>query len=146
MRSRARSQTRFLAAAIGRGAVDIDDRDKLIHAMFGSLAPTPQVGGIAFFSAEGWSQRVGRSPEGLIELFKDAEANLAIDQWVDEMRERISPYWGGIFWAESLEKPYLTVSTSVYRDGTFLGVVSSIVSVEVLSHYVDNFQLQTPGP
>ena len=139
----ARQQSQFLAEAIGRGDVEVEDREKLIHAMFGSLAAVPQVTGVAFFAAEGWSQRVGRRPQGMVQLFEAAESNVAVDQLVADMEKRGGTHWGGIFWVASLNEPHLTVSTAVFRDGAYLGVVSSVVSVRVLSDYIDEFHLQT---
>src|SRR3546814_20321410 len=48
-----------------------------------------------------------------------------------------------LFWVENLSQAHLTISTPVTRDGRLLAVISSVVSVQALSHFVDDFTLQT---
>src|SRR3546814_7657322 len=64
----AQQQSEVLAAMMQRGEIDIDDRERLAGALRGALAATSQVTGIAYFSARGWSLRVGRSEEHTSEL------------------------------------------------------------------------------
>lgn len=139
----AREQTVFLAGAMGRGDIAVADRERLIHAMLGSLAAAPQVAGVAFFSSEGWSQRVGRRPGGTMQLFDRAESVAGIEQLVADMEHRDGPHWGGIFWVPSLDEPHMTVSAAVHRNDAYLGVVTAVVSVQVLSNHLDEFELET---
>src|SRR3546814_14509785 len=55
----AQQQSEVLAAMMQRGEIDIDDRERLAGALRGALAATSPVTGIAYFSAQGWSQ-IGR--------------------------------------------------------------------------------------
>src|SRR3546814_7946273 len=62
---------------------------------------------------------------------------------VATMAPDAGPEWGGVFWVENLSQAHLTISTPVTRDGRLLAVISSVVSVQALSHFVDDFTLQT---
>ncbi|HMA16271.1 MAG: adenylate/guanylate cyclase domain-containing protein [Bacteroidota bacterium] len=140
----ARSQSEFLAEMIGRGEISESDRDNLADGLLGALAAAPQVTGIGYFSVEGWSQRVGRGKYGIIRPFDQREPDPAIRDMVARMAPDARSEWGGVFWVESLNQPHLTVSTPVAaRDGGLQAVVSSVVSVQALSNYLDEFTLQS---
>ncbi len=139
----ARRQTEFLAEMIDKGEIEAGNRDRMADAMLGSLAAAPQVTGIAYFSNEGWSLRVGRNEEGALRFFDPLEPDAEINGLVEEMADADRSAWGGVFWVPTLHQPHLAVATPVYREGRFIGVISSVVSVEALSLFVDDFTLQT---
>ncbi len=139
----ARQQSEFLARMIKEGEVDPGDRDGLADTMLGALAATPQVQGIGYFSAEGWSLRVGRDSGKVIRIDNQEEPDPDIRRWVRETESQTRTTWGGVFWVPSLNQPHLTTSTPVIADGRYLGVISSVVSVRALSTFVDDYALQT---
>ena len=139
----ARSQSEFLAEMIGRNEIAAEDRDNLADGLLGALAAAPQVTGIGYFSMEGWSLRVGRGKYGVLRIFDPQEPDPAVRKLVEDLPSGASSEWGGVFWVESLNQPHLAVSTPVMRDGRRLAVISSVVSVQALSNYVDDFELQT---
>lgn len=139
----ARQQSEFLAGVVARGEVDVENRQALGDAMMGALAAAPQVTGIGYFSAEGWSLRVGRGPEGVMRIYDEVEPDASIRQMVMNSAESSSTFWGGVHWVPSLEQPHLTVTTPLFREGRYLGVISSVVSVQVLSDSVQNFEIQS---
>lgn len=140
----ARSQSEFLAEMIGRGELEDTDRDHLADGLLGALAAAPQVTGIGYFSTEGWSLRVGRGKYGIIRVFEPQEPEPAIRRMIQTMAPNDRPLWGGVFWVESLNQPHLTVSTPVASPhGRLKAVVSSVVSMQALSHYLDEFTLQS---
>ena len=139
----ARTQSEFLAEMIGRGEIAVEDRDNLADGLLGALAAAPQVTGIGYFSAEGWSLRVGRGQYGVLRIFDQQEPDPAVRKLVQDTGPGDSSVWGGVFWVESLNQPHLAVSTPVQRDGRLIAVISSVVSMRALSNYVDDFTLQT---
>jgi adenylate cyclase len=139
----ARQQSEFLARNIQRGEIDASDPDKLAEVMLGALAAAPQVTGIGFFSTEGWSLRIGRDDKSVLRLYDAIEQDPSIIRLVKETAPDAGPQWGGVFWVPSLGLPHLAIATPVNREGRYLGVISSVVSVKALSNYVDDFQLQT---
>ncbi|MGF1595125.1 MAG: adenylate/guanylate cyclase domain-containing protein [Kiloniellaceae bacterium] len=139
----ARHQSEFLAEMIGRGEIATEDRDNLADGLLGGLAAAPQITGIGYFSVEGWSLRVGRGRYGVLRVFDPQEPDPAIRRMVARMQPGDSSEWGGVFWVETLNQPHLTVSTPVVRDGRLIAVISSVVSVQALSNYVDDFTLQS---
>src|SRR3546814_18929140 len=111
--------------------------------LLGALAAAPQVTGIGYFSVEGWSLRVGRGQRGLVRLFNPQEPEPAIRRMVATMAPAAGPEWGGVFWVEKLSQAHLTISTPVTRDGRLISLLSPVVSVQGLSHFVYDFTLQT---
>lgn len=139
----ARNQSEFLAEMIGRGELVPEDRENLADALLGALSAAPQVTGIGYFSLEGWSQRIGRGKYGVLRMFDQQEPDPAVRRMVAGMTVDARSEWGGVFWVETLNQPHLTVSTPVVRDGRLIAVISSVVSMQALSSYVDEFTLQT---
>lgn len=139
----ARQQSEFLARMIDRGEIDADDPDELGSAMLGALAAAPQVTGIGYFSAEGWSLRVGHGAGGILRRRDLSEPDEEVRRLVRETAPDARPAWGGVFWVPSLGQPHLAVTTPVTREGRYLGVISSVVSVRALSVFVDDYTLQT---
>ncbi len=139
----AREQAVFLGGLIDSGEVDAEDLDRMGDAMMGALAAAPQVTGIAYFSVDGWSLRVGRGPEGLMRLHDKVEPDPGIPPFVADMAGQDGATWGGVFWVPSLNQPQMAVSVPLRRSGEYLGVISSVVSLQVLSSYVEDFDLQT---
>ena len=139
----AQQQTEYLAKMIGRGAIDIRNRENLGDAMLGAMAAAPQVTGIAYFSKQGWSLRVGRDDSGPVRYFDPLEPDAEIHRVIKDMATANGSMWGGIFWVPTLKQPHLAVATPVDIDGAFAGVISSVVSMRALSVFVDDYALQT---
>jgi len=139
----AQQQSDFLAAMIERGAIDIGDRERLADAMTGALAAAPQVTGIAYFSAQGWSLRIGRSENGVGRIFDPREPDAEVRRMVKDLEGTKGSTWGGVFWVPALDQPHLGVSTPVYRNGTYAGIIGSVVSMRALSVFIDDYALQT---
>src|SRR3546814_18691895 len=96
-----------------RGEIDIDDRERLAGALRGALAATSQVTGIAYFSAQGWSLRVGRGDHGPLRLFDPHEHDADAGRLVQAMKDGSGPLREGIFWVPQLRQPHLPVYTPV---------------------------------
>jgi class 3 adenylate cyclase/HAMP domain-containing protein len=139
----AREQSEFLAGVVATGDIDPGNREELADTMLGALAAAPQVTGIGFFTQEGWSLRVGRDDSGTLRLYEQEEADPEIRRLVSETKADSGTRWGGVFWVPSLKQPHLAVTTPVIHEGRYIGVVSSVVSVQALSHFVDDYALQT---
>ncbi|MEO3427971.1 adenylate/guanylate cyclase domain-containing protein [Pelagibius sp. CAU 1746] len=139
----ARDQSEFLARIIAEGDIDPGDRGQLGDAMLGALAAAPQVTGMGFFTQEGWSLRVGRDADGILRLYEKSESDPEIRRLVAATSSETPTQWGGVFWVPSLQQPHLAVTTPVVHQGRYIGVVSSVVSVQALSIFVDNYALQT---
>lgn len=139
----AQQQSEILSDMMQRGVVSLDDRERLADALRGALAATPQVTGIAYFSTAGWSLRVGRGEEGPLRLFDPQDPDAYSRQLMEAMKDEGGPQWEGVFWVPAVKQPHLAVSTPVYRDGSYAGVITSAVSVRALSHFVDDYALKT---
>ena len=139
----AQTQSEYLADMMSRSAIDIRNRDKLADALLGAMAAAPQVAGIGYFSADGWSLRVGRNTRGPVRFFDALETDPEIQRLVQQMKDTPRSQWGGIFWVPTLKEAHLAVSTPVRRGDTYLGVISSVVSIRAISVFIDDYGLQT---
>ena len=133
----ARHEVEFLADLIGRGQLDPNDSARLEQVLLGSLAAAPQVAGIAFISADFTSFRVGRRYGELLSLNSDWSNRADIREWLPTMRDETASIWSPVLWIQDLELPSVTVNHSVRRDGEFLGVMASVVSIGALSEFLD---------
>lgn len=136
-------QSEYLAEIIHNERIDPGDREQLADAMIGAFAASPQVTGIAYFSAQGWSLRIGRGDGGAQRIFDPLEPDSEILKLVEDMASSTGSSWGGVFWVPTLNQPHLAVSTSVWRRGKYLGVISSVVSMRSLSAFVDDYALKS---
>lgn len=139
----AQEQSEFLAETISSGRVDAGNREQLADAMLGAFAAAPQVTGIAYFSAQGWSLRLGRGGSGSARVFDPLESDAEVRKVVEDMADSTSSAWGGIFWVPTLHQPHLAVATPVWRQGRYLGVIASVVSMRSLSTFVDDYALKS---
>lgn len=139
----AREQSEFLARVIDAGDVDPADRDQLGDVMLGALAAAPQVTGIGYFSLEGWSLRVGGDAGNTLRIYDREEPDPEVRRLVSETTADTGSRWGGVFWVPSLKQAHLAVTTPVVQQGQYVGVVSSVVSIQALSLFVDDYALQT---
>jgi class 3 adenylate cyclase len=139
----AQQQSEFLAEVIASGRVDAGNREQLADAMVGAFAAAPQVTGIAFFSAQGWSLRIGRGDAGPQRIFDPLEPDAEVRKLVEDLADSTNSSWGGIFWVPTLHQPHLAVATPVWHKGRYLGVIASVVSMRALSTFVDDYALKS---
>ncbi len=132
----ARHEVEFLSDLITRGELDPADTDRFEQVLLGSLAAAPQVSGIAFIAADYSTVRVGRQHGELLMLRSNWGDRADIRDWLPTMENERESVWSPILWIEDLELPSVTVNRSVRRNGEFLGVIASVVSIGALSEFL----------
>lgn len=132
------AQSDYLAQEIGTGAVDPADHGLLAAHLSGALAALPQVRELSFLDLDHRILRVNRRTKR--PTFKDWSDDPETRRVLAEARSRQGPYWGDFFFAESTQTTLLNLRTPVWRDGEFLGVLISVVSIVDLSEFL----AQTP--
>jgi class 3 adenylate cyclase len=133
----ARHEVEFLADLIGRGELEPADGEQMQEVLLGSLAAAPQVSGIAFIAADFSTIRVGRRYGELLKLDSDWSDRANIREWLPTMRDQRASIWSPVLWIPDLKLPSVTVNHSVRREGEFLGVMASVVSIGALSEFLD---------
>lgn len=131
----ARAQAEFLARQIEQGEVDPGDRVRMSDLLRGSLAPVPQITGVAFLDTRGvWFTATRKAPGRLdIGAFPDPVG--AADD-LQAARETGAAVWVDPEWVEDFKTSVLSVRAPVRRDGRFLGAVVTGVSFQDLSRFL----------
>lgn len=129
-------QAEYLSARVAEGSVEPTDRDGMVEIMFGALAATPQVNGIAFIDTKLQALRVGRKDGRLIWLRSDWSDRAEIAGMIESTRDAGLYTWLGIVWLEDFEEPHVAIVAPAHRDGIYLGSFSSVVSLRALSEFL----------
>jgi len=132
----AKFQVEHIAELITSGEVDETNRDQLEQILLGSLAATPQVSGIAFIDGDFEATRIGRQHGELFKRHSSWRERPEIQTWIGQMRQTTGSGWSPILWIEDLKTPSITMQNPIYRDGGFVGVVTSVVSIGSLSEFL----------
>lgn len=126
----------FLAGLMARGEVDPADHAQLVDYMTGAMAATPQVRGMSFIDPKLMVTRAIRSKEGVVIRLSDWSANRNVARMMENARARADPYWGEPFWSAEADTTLLNRRAPVWRNGEFLGVLLTAVSLTGLSRYM----------
>jgi len=135
--SAAARQAEYLAARVAQGAVEPTDPERMVDMMFGALAATPQVNGIAFIDTELEALRVGRKEGLLVWLRSDWSEREDISAMIEMTRDAGPHTWLGIAWLEDFQEPHVAIVAPAHRNGVYLGSFSSVVSLRALSGFLD---------
>ena len=104
--------------------------------IFGVLAATPQVAGVAIVAADGRSRRWHRSSRQVID--EDWSHRPEIIQWLGTVKEQSGPAWRAPIWVEQPVAMTTLLHDIPIRDeaGRFIGVFAQIVPVAELSRFL----------
>jgi len=127
-------------------ANDIDDLSDLAlfdETIFGSLAATPQVDGIAIVTADGKSRRWHRSSRQIIE--EDWSDREEIVQWLETVKTQTNPAWRAPIWVEQPVAMTTLLHDMPIRDeaGKFIGAFAQIVPIAELSNFLSIHYAET---
>ncbi len=132
------------AQQIAEGRIDLSDDASLAALMRSALAATPQATGMAFILPDGRIKRYSRDTHGITTVIP--RTNLAnIQRGLDIARRLNGPYWGDLFWSARLSATLLNRRSPVYREGKFLGVLVSAVSLAELSRFLAEDKSESAG-
>ncbi len=126
----------FIAGLMARGEVDPGDHAQLVDYMTGAMAATPQVRGMSFVDTNLMVTRAVRSSEGVAIQLTDWSANREAALMMENARAQPKPYWGELIWSDLVKTTLLNRRAPVWRNGKFLGVLITAVSVSDLSRYL----------
>ena len=126
----------YLADLIARGTVDPNDPVQLGAYMQGAMAATPQVIGMAYIDARAHVIRVSRNNRAIGLRLSDWSNNPQIFKMLDAARAQAEPYWGELVWSGEIGTTLLNRRAPIRRDGKFLGVLVSAVTVADLSRFL----------
>ncbi|MFM2045750.1 MAG: adenylate cyclase 2 [Pseudomonadota bacterium] len=138
----ARAQVEFMADLMVSGTLDPTDEAELVRHLRTALAAAPQITGVGFLSPE--NDFVVATRLGPRQVKMDVERGV---HWGPEVltlgRLLGGPVWIDPFWADDLKTGVLTVQMPVRRDGRFLGMLMTGVSLKELSRFLGDLQAET---
>ncbi len=135
------NQTAFVSRMLETGRVDVEDRDRLQTLMFGAMAADPAIGGLVFVYPDGEAAIVDRWADPA----RFSQVQLAADPVVRKAlihgRSNGGPVWIPPAYRPDYRRTILTLQWPVRRDGKFLGVLASAISLRILSERLkDSFE------
>ena len=115
---------------------DLANPEILDVYIFGVLAATPQVAGVAIVAADGRSRRWRRSSRQVID--EDWSHRPEIIQWLGTVKEQSGPAWRAPIWVEQPVGSMSLLHDIPIRDETdkFIGAFAQIVPIVELSNYL----------
>ena len=142
-------QMTYLGQMAEIGLLSPDDMEASGPLAAGALAATPQVLGIALWSAEKPTtyyivpQGIDSADEiVLLEEVADLPSSLEVDQL---NRRQSGVYWSDLVWIEEDQAPGLNVRAPLRRDGDYLGGIASVVTVRELSRFIGELDIGIEG-
>ena len=136
-----REASAYLNALIRRGEIDVTDTVDLAAYMRGAMAATPQVLAMDFVSPVAEIVRIIRPGDKAgIQLLSGAD-DARYTTALSEARIRGEAFWGRPVWSERAATTLVNLRTPIRRDGRFVGLLVSTVSVHALSRFLREAQL-----
>lgn len=132
------NQASFVAGMVESGRIDLADRDRLVTLMFGAMAADPAIGGIAFIFPDGETEIVDRLEEPARYYRAQLRADPLVQRALRYGRDNSRPVWLPPSYRPDVNRTILTVERPVRRDGKFVGVLASVISVGSLSERLDS--------
>jgi class 3 adenylate cyclase len=125
-----------LADMIASGEAGPEDPVQLAEYMEAAIAATPQVRGMTFIRTDFTAIRLTRGKEGFGVRISDWSGNPNLERRMDEARGAEFPYWGELFWASTSKVTLLNRRAPVRKNGRFIGMLISVVSLADLSLFL----------
>ena len=131
----AQRQVEYLARLIEDGAYGVEDRQRLADLLLGSVAASPQIGGVVFINDAGGVVRVrGGQESGRYALdFPSLEQEDAYRKFLPEAKTRPSGYWGDLIHNPEFHTTFINYRRPLRRDGRFIGLIGAAVTVKEFS-------------
>ncbi len=126
----------YLAQLIADGDTDLDDAVQLVEHMRSAMAGLPQIRGMAFVSRDFKAVRFTRWHDNFGVRISDWSNNASVKAVLDRARNEKQPFWGELFWSTEAQTTLLNRRAPVFRDGEFVGMLVTVVSLSDLSRYL----------
>ncbi len=138
----ARDGNTYLADLIVRGEIDTADLVQFSDYLTAAMAAAPHILGMGFVAADGDVIRVSRAGNRFGIRLINAAQDPRMKVVLAEGRERQRPYWGELVWIDDPGATLINLRTPIRRNGRFLGVLTTAVSVAELSRALAQGPLQ----
>ncbi len=123
-----------LSRRVTEGTLDIEDRKSLAEILAGALAPAPQIGGIVVWQPNGSGLWVDRHSDGIHVETQPSPDRAELVDFLARAEKAKDVQWGAPYYREGAT--YITLASPLFRDGVYVGVIATGVSVVALSNFV----------
>jgi class 3 adenylate cyclase len=137
-------QLRFLGDLITYGPADLVESPRFVDLLTGALAATPQIDSIVFIDTEFRMTRAVRgSGAATYVVTEDRKDDPAVRAAVSAARKATGATWGEPVWLNQHTLASVNLHRPVRREGTFLGVLGALVSLDRLSDFVAGLEAES---
>ena len=124
-------QAQWISSLVAAGKLDLEDRAELDSFMFGALAATPQVAGMAYFRPDGTGRAWYRDAQLAESEDRSRDANF--HRWIMNGKRATTTTWREPIWLDTLDKAAVLHDSPLRKDGRFIGMLGQVVLTEELS-------------
>ena len=132
----ARDQSRFLARMVANGTLDPSDEPASTGYLSAALAGTPQVAALAIIRMNLRQIRVERQGDAVVARSINMRTVPGLHEAFEMAKSAEQPLWGELLWSERLNQPLVNIRTPLWREGAFVGILLTGVTVAELSTFV----------
>jgi adenylate cyclase len=134
----ARHQADFIADRIQRGALDPGDAEQFETALISSLAAAAEIVSITFLNTQLQTVGARRETWNTVRMFRaDRSGTPHIVAAFRQTEKAKAGFWGDILFVEGLT--LVNRRVPVRRDGKFIGLVASLISITEVSNLIAQF-------
>lgn len=128
----------YMADLIADGSIDPSNQEQLADNMRSAMAATPQVEGMAFLASNGQVFRYQRATGRLSVVQRNLADSPGLSLGLERARATDRPYWGNLIRPVGLKATLLNRRSPVHRDGRFMGILVSAISIADLSRFLQD--------
>ncbi|MDP6429877.1 MAG: adenylate/guanylate cyclase domain-containing protein [Rhodospirillales bacterium] len=140
----ARHQSEFITGRIERGEIDPADAPRFETALVSSLAAAPQILSIAFVDDRLQTLRALRGGDGSVQIQSlDRRGVAHITAAYQQARATKKGFWGEVLFVDGFT--LINRRIPIRRDGKFLGVLATLISVTEVSGLIEQFTKSLGG-
>ena len=132
----ARDQSRFIARLVADGALDPRDEADFTSHLSAALAGTPQVSALAVIRTDLRQLRVERQGDAVVARSIDMKTVPGLQDAFEMAKNAGQPLWGELLWSARLSQPLVNIRTPLWREGSFIGILLTTVTVTELSAFL----------
>jgi class 3 adenylate cyclase len=140
----ASEQLQFLGDLITYGPPDLVESPRFVDLLTGALAATPQINSIVFIDTKFRMTRAVRGGGAATYSIKeDQKDDPAVRAAVSAARKAMGAAWGEPLWLNQHTLASVNLHRPVRREGTFVGVLVALVSLDKLSDFVAGLEAES---
>jgi adenylate cyclase len=139
------AQVNLLGDLIEDGEIDPRQPERLFEALRASLAASPQMRSTVFLDPSGWMMAAIRGDGGIEPAVDDwrLHPDVALAMKEAEATEGSLPFWGPPVFVPGPDVTVLNLRRSIIREGQFLGLIATTLTVGDLSRFITSLETET---